>query len=408
MIVEFSQENRQVGAMDLPSDSTNGYGADLSGCFRFQFAGIDGGDGLQAVLAGQGQTIRLVVPDSGCQGTGLWAFAQNMAELFDEIGIGGPVMGFGAAGQQQASAEEKAELACHDGSLCLLHRCQRARRACPVAVAASMLAMHQTGTVLDEIIRHKQRQELPLLPPLDRAVLQDLPPTRGFRAALKRSSGSPIHVIAESKKGSPSRGVFSSDYDPVRNAYGYVLGGAQAMSVLTDERYFFGSLADLQAVRAAVELPLIRKDFTIDARQVAEARLVGADAILLIVACLEDGLLQDLYGFAREIGLDVLVETHDAAEVVRAVRLGADLVGVNNRDLKTFQVSVETTFAVLPALQGADRVVVSESGIDSREQCLRLEEAGVDAVLVGESLMRAADPAVALKGLRGQLSSELT
>lgn len=258
--------------------------------------------------------------------------------------------------------------------------------------------------ILDEIVAHKRRAELPHLLPIDRAALSALAPCRGFRAALQAPAGTPIRVIAESKKGSPSKGIFSDDYDPVLNALHYLHGGAQCLSILTDERYFYGHLDHLIAVRAAVPLPIIRKDFIIDERQIAEARLAGADAILLIVACLEDGQLQDLHGFARELGLDVLVETHNVTEVARALALGADLIGVNNRDLQTFTVCLDTTFTLLPALCGDDRVVVSESGITSRAECQRLEEAGVDAVLVGETFMRAADPASAIRQLRGKLS----
>lgn len=257
--------------------------------------------------------------------------------------------------------------------------------------------------ILDAIIAHKRTQELPRLPPVDRAVLRDLPATRGFRAALARAPGESVHVIAECKKGSPSKGIFTHDYDPVLIAYQYVMGGAHALSVLTDERFFFGSLQDLERVRAAVTLPVIRKDFIIDERQISQARLAGADAILLIAACLEDGQIRDLGGFAREHRLDVLLEVHDADEAARAVALGADLVGVNNRNLQTFAVSLETTFGLLPGLRAPGRVLVSESGIATREQCQRLEAEGVDAVLVGETLMRAQAPESALKRLRGTL-----
>jgi indole-3-glycerol phosphate synthase len=258
--------------------------------------------------------------------------------------------------------------------------------------------------ILDEIIAHKRSAELPRLPLVDRSLLRDLSPTRGFRAALVRQPGESVHVIAECKKGSPSKGVLAQDYDPVLTAYQYLLGGAHCCSVLTDERFFLGSLDDLRAVHQAVALPLIRKDFIIDQRQIAEARLAGADAVLLIVACLEDGQLRDLQGFARDLGLDVLVEVHDADEALRALAQGADLVGVNNRNLQDFSVSLETTFALLPGLRGAGRVVVSESGISKRADCQRLEQAGADAVLVGEALMTAADPAAALRLLRGTLS----
>lgn len=260
-------------------------------------------------------------------------------------------------------------------------------------------------TILDEIIAHKRAQELSRLPPVDRGALRGLPPARGFRAALKRPAKDSVHVIAECKKGSPSKGIFVQDYDPVLIAYQYQVGGAHCLSVLTDERFFFGHLDHLRRVVGQVSLPAIRKDFVVDARQIAEARLAGADAILLIVACLEDGELRDLHGFAREIGLDVLVEVHTADEAARALRLGRslDLVGVNNRDLKSFRIDLGTTFDLLPALVDGERVVVSESGIATREDCRRLEEARVDAVLVGETLMKAADPAVALKKLRGAL-----
>lgn len=256
--------------------------------------------------------------------------------------------------------------------------------------------------ILDKIVAHK-RTELPSLPSVDRTVLRDLPMCRGFRAALKRPEKDTIHVIAECKKGSPSKGIFVDDYDPVIIAYQYLLGGAHCCSVLTDEKFFYGTLDHLKRVHAAVTLPIIRKDFIIDERQIAEARLAGADAILLIVACLEDGLMRDLHGFAQEIGLDVLVEVHDAKEAVRAIKLNADLIGVNNRNLNDFSVSLNATFDLLPALIDGKRVVVSESGIRTREDCIMLEKAGVDAVLVGETLMTAKDPSAAIRQLRGKL-----
>jgi indole-3-glycerol phosphate synthase len=259
------------------------------------------------------------------------------------------------------------------------------------------------ATILDEIVARKRAIEVPRLPAVDRGALRDLPPCRGFRAALARTRGAPINVIAECKKASPSKGVLVADYDPVLIAFHYVVGGASCLSVLTDEAYFQGHLDHLLAVRAAVQLPLIRKDFIVDARQIAQARLAGADCVLLIAACLEFGLMRDLHGFARELGLDVLVEVHDADEAAAALRLGADLVGVNNRNLHDFRVSLDTTFALLPGLLGDGRVVVSESGIASRADCRRLEEAGVDAVLVGESLVKAGDIEAALKKLRGKL-----
>ncbi|MBA3846604.1 MAG: indole-3-glycerol phosphate synthase TrpC [Planctomycetes bacterium] len=258
--------------------------------------------------------------------------------------------------------------------------------------------------ILDRIVAHKRAVELPRLPAVDRVALRDLPACRGFRAALKRPKGQTARVIAECKKGSPSKGIFAPDYDPVLIAYNYLLGGASCLSVLTDEKFFFGSLDDLIRVRAAVALPIIRKDFIVDERQIAEARLAGADAILLIVACLEDGRLRDLQGFARDLGLDVLVEVHDADEAARALQAAADPIGVNNRDLRDFSITLDTTFDLVPALVDGTRVVVSESGITQRAHCLALEQAGIDAVLVGEALMTSRDPESALKQLRGALS----
>lgn len=260
--------------------------------------------------------------------------------------------------------------------------------------------------ILDRIIATKQ-VEITRLPPLDRAALRDLAPTRGFRAALRRAPDESVHVIAECKKGSPSKGIFCADYDPVLIAFNYILGGAHCLSVLTDRDYFHGDLAHLEAVRAQVQVPIIRKDFIIDERQIAQARLSGADCVLLIVACLEDGRLRDLDGFAREIGLDVLVEVHDADEAARALRVGTDLIGVNNRNLKDFSLSLQTTYDLLPALVDGSRVVVSESGISERAQCQALEQAGVDAVLVGETFMTSPDPAAAIRRLRGTLSGSL-
>jgi len=276
----------------------------------------------------------------------------------------------------------------------------------PVAVA--LPASPPVATILDQIISHKRSVELPRLPPVDRASLRDLPPCRGFRAALARGGKGPIRVIAECKKASPSKGVFATDYDPVRTAFHYVHGGASCLSVLTDERFFQGRLADLVAVRAAVQLPIIRKDFTVDVRQIAEARLAGADAVLLIAACLELGELRDLLGFAHDLGLDVLVEVHDADEALRALDVGATLIGVNNRNLHDFSVSLARTIELLPGLLGDGRVVVSESGIRNRDDSRMLEQAGVDAVLVGETLMLAPDPVAELQRLRGTVSRGLT
>jgi indole-3-glycerol phosphate synthase len=249
----------------------------------------------------------------------------------------------------------------------------------------------------------RRKSELPIVAiEGDAALARNTTTTPGrLRAALARPG---IGAIAEFKRRSPSAGELRTGADPAEIARAYERAGAAAMSVLTEEANFGGSLEDLRAARAACSLPILRKDFIVDPYQLHEARAAGADAVLLIVACLEDGQLRDLQGFAREIGLDVLVEVHDADEAARALAAGADLVGVNNRDLRDFRISLDTTFGLVPALVDGKRVVVSESGISAREHCLALESVGVDAVLVGEALMTAPDPSAALSRLRGKLA----
>jgi indole-3-glycerol phosphate synthase len=220
--------------------------------------------------------------------------------------------------------------------------------------------------------------------------------TRAFRDAL---SGPRIAVIAEFKRRSPSAGGLRDDADVARIVSAYERGGADALSVLTEGPNFGGSLEDLRLARAACGLPVLRKDFIIDPYQLYEARLAGADAVLLIVAALSASELASLHGIARELGLDVLVEAHDARELRVALDAGADLVGINNRDLRDFSVDVQRTFALLDEIP-AGVTVVSESGIAEPEQLARLDEAGVAAVLVGESLMRATRPEDALRALR--------
>jgi indole-3-glycerol phosphate synthase len=217
----------------------------------------------------------------------------------------------------------------------------------------------------------------------------------GFRAALARPG---IAVIAEFKRRSPSAGVLRGEPDLAEIVGAYARGGARALSVLTEQPNFGGSLEDLRAARSLCELPLLRKDFVVDDYQLLEARAAGADAVLLIVAALSDAQLASLHARAHELGLDVLVEVHDRAELDRAVELGAELIGVNNRDLRDFSVDVARTHALRGAIP-AGVLVVSESGIASAAQLRELASDRVDAVLVGESLMRAADPARALEEL---------
>ena len=235
----------------------------------------------------------------------------------------------------------------------------------------------------------------PLRDGLERRAADSLAARRDFRTAL--SARTPA-VIAEIKKASPSKGLLSSDFDPSRIARQYADGGAAALSVLTDSQYFQGSLADLSAARAAVNLPVLRKDFTIDDSQVVEAAAGGADAILLIAAILDERRIRHLRELAARYRLAALVEVHNERELDMAAGAGADLIGVNNRDLSTFQVKLETSLRLAERMP-AGVLSVAESGIHSADDVRRLRAAGFTAFLVGEHLMKAADPAAALRAL---------
>ncbi len=232
-----------------------------------------------------------------------------------------------------------------------------------------------------------------------KARLAEAPPVRGFAAALAEqvAAGRPA-VIAEIKRASPSKGVLRADFRPGEIATSYERGGAACLSVLTDADFFQGSDAFLQQARALSRLPVIRKDFIIDPYQVHEARAIGADCILLIAACLEDGPLRDLNGLAQELGMDVLVEVHDAAELTRALAVPGRLIGINNRNLRTFDVTLETTLGLMGSVP-KDRLLVTESGILTPEDVALVRGWGVHAFLVGEAFMRAPDPGGELERL---------
>ena len=257
--------------------------------------------------------------------------------------------------------------------------------------------------VLRRIIRHKAREvseraeRTPLRVLGERAQAQA--PPRGFAAALRSriAAGEPA-VIAELKKASPSKGVLREDFDPDRIARDYAAGGAAALSVLTDETFFQGADRHLAQARSASGLPVLRKDFVIDAYQVYEARALGADCILLIVAALGDAHLNELAGLAGHLGMDVLVEVHDAAELERAAHLESLLLGINNRDLRTFDTTLDTTLDLLDRIP-AGRTVITESGIRTRDDVARMRAAGVHGFLVGEAFMRAERPGARLREL---------
>ena len=224
-------------------------------------------------------------------------------------------------------------------------------------------------------------------------------PPRGFAARLRKDSVDNLAVIAEIKRRSPSRGLLKSDLDPASISQNYEHGGASCLSVLTDEEFFGGSVTDLQQARSAVSLPVLRKDFTVSVRDVCDARIMGADCILLIAAALTRRELAEFYNFAIDLGLDVLVEVHDENELTGAIECGATLIGVNQRDLHTFEVDHQRAVR-MGAMMPANVIRVAESGVKTRDDARSLRDAGYDAVLVGESLVTASDISKSVRELR--------
>ena len=259
--------------------------------------------------------------------------------------------------------------------------------------------------ILDKIVvvKHQEVAAAQKRKPLElvRADAESRVLTRDFVGALraKIAAGLPA-VIAEVKKASPSKGVLRAEFIPADIAQSYAEHGAACLSVLTDVQFFQGSVDYLKQARASCQLPVLRKDFMVDAYQIFESRAMGADAVLLIASCLDDAQMADFEAIARSLDMAVLVEVHDQAELERALRLKTPLMGINNRNLKTFEVSLDTTLA-LRTLVPADRILVTESGIQTRDDVLRLGAAGVSAFLVGEAFMRAPEPGEALSALFG-------
>ena len=257
--------------------------------------------------------------------------------------------------------------------------------------------------VLDRIAAYKREDVAARKAALSQTEVEaraaEASPSRGFKAALlaRRATGRP-GLIAEIKKASPSKGLIRADFDPPELAKAYERGGADCLSVLTDGPSFQGEDAFLVAARNAVRLPCLRKDFLVDPWQVAESRALGADCILIIMDMVDDALAADLLAEARRFGMDALVETHDEAEMARAVALGADFIGVNNRSLRTFEVDI-TTFARLAPLAPEGATLVAESGLFTPQDVATVARAGADALLVGESLMRQADVEAATRAL---------
>lgn len=261
-----------------------------------------------------------------------------------------------------------------------------------------------SANVLDEIVAHKRVEVATarqLRPHREmEARLPDTPPVRDFRAALLAAAPE-LGLIAEIKKASPSAGLIRADFDPVAIARIYEQHGASCISVLTDEKYFQGHLDYLTAVRAAVSLPVLRKDFIIDRYQVLEARVAGADCVLLIAECLNDCEMRDLYFYASELGLETLIEIHDEENLDRVLKLEPALLGINNRDLKAMVTDLNHTIRLLPRVP-ADCLLVSESGIKTHADVQKLQQAGARAMLVGESLMKQPDIGAAVDALYGR------
>lgn len=263
--------------------------------------------------------------------------------------------------------------------------------------------------ILEKIIAHKHKEVCAAKESAPQHLLEqrcsELPACRGFERRLRDVAETGTAIIAEVKKGSPSKGVIREDFDPLEIAHGYADAGAACLSVLTDSRFFLGSLNNLDVIAQNIAIPLLRKDFIVDPYQIYEARAHGADAVLLIAAALEKAQLQEYHALAQQLGLDVLIEVHNLAELDIVLSAPCTMVGINNRCLDTFVTDLQVTERLIPHI-GSDILVVSESGINSRNDVMTLQQAGARAFLVGESLMRESDYKGKLRELCGSKKGE--
>jgi indole-3-glycerol phosphate synthase len=266
--------------------------------------------------------------------------------------------------------------------------------------------------ILDEIVANKRievKERKTSLPLSElKARINDLPDTKGFKNAIARGEKkeAPIRLIAEIKKASPSKGIIREDLNVQRIAWIYEEGGAAAISVLTEERYFLGSIENLLMTRKVVNIPILRKDFIFDAYQIYEARAFGADAVLLIASILDKMQIDEYYDLISDLGMDALVEIHDKKGLEKALETRAEIIGINNRDLKTFKIDLNTTYRLMDEIPEG-KVIVSESGINNRYDLIQLQKAGIDAVLIGEALMREKDIGKKIKELLGLVPEEV-
>ncbi len=272
--------------------------------------------------------------------------------------------------------------------------------------AEKNLLFYECAVILDEIVSNKKEElkDRKTTLPLSelKARIKDLPDTKGFKRAVERGENkdSPVRLIAEIKKASPSKGIIREDFNPQRLAWIYEEAGASALSVLTEEKYFLGNIEYLSQARNVAKIPILRKDFIIEPYQIYEARAFGADAVLLIASLLDRQKIDEFLGIAMDLDMDAIVEIHDMKELEKALQTKADIIGINNRDLMTFKIDIGTTYRLKDEVP-MDKVIVSESGINNRYDIVQMQKADIDAVLIGTALMREEDIAKKIRELLG-------